>query len=112
MITIVDYGLGNIAAFLNMYKRLNIPARAVQTAAELATAERIVLPGVGAFDYAMDLLDASGMRETLDEMVTQKKVPVVGICVGMQILLDGSDEGTREGLGWVPGRTRIWAGTT
>ena len=65
MITIVDYGLGNIAAFLNMYKRLNIPARAVQTAAELATAERIVLPGVGAFDYAMDLLDGSGMRETL-----------------------------------------------
>ncbi|RYG88686.1 MAG: imidazole glycerol phosphate synthase subunit HisH [Alphaproteobacteria bacterium] len=109
MITIVDYGLGNIAAFLNMYKRMNIPAHAVKTAEDLAAAERIVLPGVGAFDHAMDLLDESGMRPTLERMVCEGKVPVLGICVGMQILTTSSDEGTREGLGWIPGRTRNFA---
>jgi len=108
LITIVDYGLGNIAAFLNMYKRMNVPAKAVQTAEALADAKRIVLPGVGAFDHAMNLLDASGMRSTLERLVSVEKVPVIGICVGMQILTDGSDEGSRAGLGWIPGRTRAF----
>lgn len=106
MISIVDYGLGNIGAFLNMYKRMNVPARAVRTAGELADAVRIVLPGVGAFDHAMDLLDASGMRQTLDRKVMEEKVPVVGICVGMQILADASEEGQGRGLGWIPGTVR------
>jgi glutamine amidotransferase len=109
LISIVDYGLGNVAAFLNMYKRMNIAATAARTAAELAGAERIVLPGVGAFDHAMDLLDASGMRDTLERLVRDEHVPVVGVCVGMQILTEGSDEGDRSGLGWIPGRTRSFA---
>jgi glutamine amidotransferase len=106
MISIVDYGLGNIRAFQNMYKRMNIDAVAVRTADELREAKRIVLPGVGAFDHAMELLDASGMRETLDELVLEKSVPVIGICVGMQILADSSEEGTRPGLGWIKGTVR------
>ena len=106
MITIVSYGLGNIGAFANVYKRMNIPVRMATTATELAGAERIILPGVGSFDHAMELLEASGMRETLDDLVVAKKVPVLGVCVGMQILGTGSDEGVREGLGWVPGRVR------
>ncbi len=106
MISVVDYGLGNIGAFLNMYKRMNVPAKSVRTADELADATRIVLPGVGAFDHAMELLDASGMRQTLDHKVMQDKVPVVGICVGMQILADTSEEGQGRGLGWVPGVVR------
>ena len=106
MITVVDYGLGNIGAFLNMYKRLNIAAKAARTAGELEDAERIVLPGVGAFDHAMELLDASGMRPLLEEKALAQRVPVVGICVGMQILADSSDEGRGAGLGWVPGRVR------
>lgn len=109
MITIVNYGLGNIAAFSNMYKRMNIPAKVARTAADLADAERIILPGVGAFDHAMELLEASGMRETLDELVLERKTPVVGICVGMQILAEGSDEGNRAGLGWIPGRVRAFS---
>lgn len=110
MITIIDYGLGNIAAFLNVYKRLNIPVRAVSTEAALAKAERIILPGVGAFDQALDLLQASGMRPVLEELVIGKRVPLLGVCVGMQMLMDGSDEGDREGLGWIAGRTRAFAG--
>lgn len=106
MITIVDYGLGNVGAFANTYKRMGLPVRTARTADDLASAERIILPGVGAFDHAMDLLDASGMRETLEYLVIDKETPVVGVCVGMQMLAEGSDEGARAGLGWIPGRVR------
>ncbi|QTN24253.1 imidazole glycerol phosphate synthase subunit HisH [Rhizobacter sp. AJA081-3] len=108
MISIVDYGLGNIRAFSNMYGRLNIEARAVTHADELRGATKIILPGVGAFDHAMQLLQQSGMRETLDDLVLRQHVPVMGICVGMQILAEGSDEGQLPGLGWVPGRVRAF----
>lgn len=92
-----------------MYKRLNIPARAARSEDDLIGADRLVLPGVGAFDQAMNLLDASGMRPTLERLVTKEKKPIIGVCVGMQILTEGSDEGEREGLGWIPGRTRSFA---
>lgn len=103
MITIIDYGLGNIKAFSNMYKRLNVETRLARSTDDLAGATKIILPGVGHFDHAMDLLDASGMRSLLDDLVMKQQVPVIGICVGMQILADGSDEGTRRGLGWISG---------
>lgn len=109
MIRIVDYGLGNIQAFLNVYRRLNVAAERACTPSELRDADKLILPGVGAFDQAMELLDASGMRDALDEMVLARRVPVLGICVGMQILADSSDEGRRAGLGWVPGRVRGFA---
>ena len=106
MITIVDYGLGNIRAFLNMYRRLNIHAEAASSPDQLRAATRIILPGVGAFDDAMSRLAASGLRDALDEMVIERRVPVLGVCVGMQMLGNGSDEGQLPGLGWVPGRVR------
>ena len=106
MIAIVDYGLGNIAAFLNVYRRLGIPARTASTPAELQDAERIILPGVGHFDHAMARLDASGMRDALEARVHKEQIPVLGICVGMQMLADGSEEGSAAGLGWIPGRVR------
>jgi len=112
LITIVDYGLGNIGAFLNMYKRMNVPAKAARSADELTGAERIILPGVGAFDHAMELLDASGMRPLLEEMVVDRGVPVIGICVGMQILADASEEGKAQGLGWIPGIVRHFRSRT
>lgn len=103
MIRIIDYGLGNILAFQNMYKRLNIQAGIARTAADLADATRLILPGVGAFDHAMELLDRSGMRAPLDELVLERKMPVLGICVGMQMLAERSEEGELPGLGWIPG---------
>lgn len=109
MIRIVDYGVGNIQAFLTMFKRLDIPAERARTAADLADAKRLILPGVGAFDHAMRTLDASGMRPALDELVLERQVPVLGVCVGMQLLASGSDEGVLPGLNWVPGRVRSFA---
>lgn len=111
MIHIVDYGLGNIQAFANMYKRLGFESKRAQTAADLGGATKIILPGVGAFDHAMEQLDASGMRPVLESLVKEQHVPVLGICVGMQILASSSEEGSSAGLGWVPGRVRSFRTT-
>ena len=106
MIGIVDYGLGNIHAFANIYKRLNISAEIASTPQDLRRAEKIILPGVGAFDWAMTRLNESGLRDTLEEMVVGDDKPVLGICVGMQIMANRSDEGQLDGLGWIDGEVR------
>ena len=103
MIVIVDYGLGNVAAFANIYKRLNLPVRAAKTADELRGAAKVILPGVGAFDQAMSRLEGSGMRGALDDLAALGTVPVLGVCVGMQMLAASSEEGRLPGLGWIPG---------
>jgi len=101
MITLIDYGVGNIFAFQNVYKRLDIPTTIAKTPADLEDVQKLILPGVGAFDYAMEQLNGSGMRQKLDELVLEKKIPVIGICVGMQMMGNRSDEGTSEGLKWI-----------
>ncbi len=106
MIKIVDYGLGNISAFLNLYQRLHIEAQTAKSADELRNATKLILPGVGAFDHAVRKLNNSGMREVLDELVCDRKVPVLGVCVGMQVMAKRSEEGVLEGLGWIDGEVR------
>jgi glutamine amidotransferase len=106
MITIINYGLGNVQAFANLYKRLNIPTAIARCAPDFKGASKLILPGVGAFDHAMELLDASGMRETIEDMVLKQGMPVLGVCVGMQILAGSSEEGGLSGLGWIEGRVR------
>lgn len=109
MIHIIDYGLGNVQAFLNLYKGLGIEAARARTADDLNGATHLILPGVGAFDHAMELFDASGMRAPVERMVLGDKLPLLGICVGMQMLAQASEEGSRAGLGWVSGQVRHFA---
>jgi glutamine amidotransferase len=101
VIAIVDYGSGNIQAIANIFGRLNVAYRLANQPDQLADAEKILLPGVGAFDQAMGALEASGMRRALDESVIDHKKPVLGICVGMQLLAKSSEEGAAHGLGWI-----------
>lgn len=101
MITIIDYGVGNIFAFQNVFQRLSIPTKIARNSDDLSDAAKLLLPGVGSFDYAMSQLNSSGMRNKLDELVLDKKIPVIGICVGMQMMGKLSDEGKLEGLKWI-----------
>ena len=104
MITIIDYGLGNVLAFINLYSRLNIPVVVAKSASDLLNATKLILPGVGSFDHAMQQFDKSGMRQTVEQLVLQKAMPVLGVCVGMQMLAKLSDEGELPGLGWIDGK--------
>ncbi len=101
MIALVDYGLGNIQAFANIYRHLGIEAAPARTADDLRAASKIILPGVGAFDWAMTRLQASGLRDALDKEVLEARKPVLGICVGMQMMARSSEEGKLPGLGWI-----------
>lgn len=106
MICIVDYSLGNLQAFLNIFKKLGLEAMRARSAADLRDATKIILPGVGAFDHAIELLNQSGMRSALENAIVKDAVPVLGICVGMQVLASSSEEGRLPGLGLVPGKVR------
>jgi len=101
MITIIDYGVGNVLAFQNVFKRLSIPSKIAKCENDLMGSSKLILPGVGHFDYTMSQLNNSGMRDRLDELVLKEKIPVIGICVGMQMMAKKSDEGTLDGLCWI-----------
>ena len=103
-ILIVDYGMGNLGSVLNMLRRIGAPAHISSAADDVRGADKIILPGVGAFDQAMKAIGASGLRAALDEKALGQKIPVLGICLGMQLLLDGSEEGREQGLGWISGK--------
>ncbi len=106
MIAIVDYGSGNVGAIANIFKQLKVPHCITSNPEQLEAADRYILPGVGAFDTTMHTLHQSGLVEVLHQAVIQQKKKILGICVGMQILADSSDEGTLPGLGWIPGHIR------
>lgn len=105
MIAIVHCGVGNVGSVRNMFERLGAEARLVQAAEEMRGATKIVLPGVGRFDEGMRSLERSGLRAELEEMVLGQRVPTLGICLGMQLLTKGSEEGDLAGLGWIDAET-------
>ena len=106
MIAIIDYGLGNVRAFANVYAKSEIPFVVATTERQLRDADKLVLPGVGSFDHAMVSLEKSGMKACLTEMVLSAGIPVLGVCVGMQMMAIASEEGTCPGLGWIKGTVR------
>jgi glutamine amidotransferase len=109
MISIIDYGVGNIQAFINSFKRIGVEIHRANSSIALNGASKLILPGVGHFDHAMQKLNDSGMRPKLDELVLHKQVPLIGICVGMQMLAKSSEEGILPGLNWIPGKVRAFS---
>jgi glutamine amidotransferase len=106
MITIVNYGMGNLGSLLNMFKRIGVKAVIESEPIAISQAEKLVLPGVGAFDAAMQRINGiPGLREILDQKVLTGQTPVLGVCLGMQLLTRKSEEGILPGLGWIPGTT-------
>ena len=104
-IIIVDYGMGNIGSVLNMFKRIGVEAEISDDLDVISDAQKILLPGVGAFDQAMRRIVDAGFKEVLDKKALVDKVPILGICLGMQLLTRGSEEGILPGLGWIAADT-------
>jgi glutamine amidotransferase len=105
MITIVDYGLGNLGSIQNMLKRIGAATTVTVDLQIINDATKIILPGVGSFDTAMTNINKSGLREVLDRKALIDRVPILGICLGMQLLTRSSEEGELAGLGWIPATT-------
>lgn len=106
MIGIINYGLGNIFAFTNLLNRINVDNMVINNVDDLNKVQKLILPGVGHFDQAIDLLECSGMLEKIMHLVKNKNVPILGICVGMQILAESSEEGKKSGLGLIKGNVK------
>ncbi len=105
MIAIVDYGMGNIGSLENMIRKAGGASRVTSNPAEVLQAEKLILPGVGAFDNGISKLNRSGLAAALTTRIVRDHIPILCICLGMQLITEGSEEGTLPGLGWVPGRT-------
>ena len=107
IITILDYGLGNIGSLKNMFKRINQSVTNTSDPKEIEKSKKLVIPGVGSFDAAMKSINKiNGLREVLDLKALHHKIPILGICLGMQLFTNKSDEGMLEGLKWIPGEVK------
>lgn len=104
-VSVIDYGLGNLGSVVNMFKRIGTEVRTISTPDEVAASERVLLPGVGAFDHGMSRLAETGLDSALRDFAGTGK-PFMGICLGMQLLLDSSEEGELPGLGVIHGESR------
>jgi glutamine amidotransferase len=105
MITIVDYGMGNLGSVRNMLKKIGVSSQISSAPEKIAEATKLILPGVGAFDNAMQNLENLGLIPVLNRKVIEEKTPLLGICLGMQLLTKRSEEGSLSGLGWIDAET-------
>ena len=105
MITIIDYGLGNLVSVKNMLKKLGVESVITDKREKISDATKMILPGVGAFDNGMNLIKQKGLLDILNKKVLEEKAPILGICLGMQLLTKRSEEGVIKGLGWIDAQT-------
>ena len=106
MITIIDYGMGNLGSVSNMFKKIGVKSKITSNLEEIKSAKKLLLPGVGSFDKAMQRINDSGIKEVLDYKVLKKETPILGICLGMQLLTNNSEEGIEKGLGYINASTK------
>jgi imidazole glycerol-phosphate synthase subunit HisH len=111
MIGLINYGSGNIFAIANIYKRLNIPYVITREPSELKKAAKLILPGVGAYDETMQLLSSLNLVPVLNKLVLERRVPILGVCVGMQIMANNSEEGKMKGFGWIDAKVKKFDAT-
>jgi len=106
MIVVIDYGMGNLRSVQKAFERIRVPAKISANIDEILTAEKLVLPGVGHFAKGISNLKDRGLLNALNMVVVEKKVPILGICLGMQLMTEFSEEGNCEGFGWIRGKTK------
>jgi imidazole glycerol-phosphate synthase subunit HisH len=105
MTTIIDYGMGNLGSIVNTFRRIGVSARVTSDPDTVRAAKRLVLPGVGSFKRGMENLRGAGLIPALEEQVLENEVPILGICLGMQLFSEQSEEGDVRGLGWIKADT-------
>ncbi len=103
MLAIVNYGVGNLASIFNMFKKIGVESVIADKPAQIENADKIILPGIGAFDHCMQQFNHSGLRPIVENSVFNKNIPVLGVCVGCQMLMESSEEGSEKGLAWLKG---------
>jgi glutamine amidotransferase len=106
MIVIINYGAGNLGSMLNMFKKIGQEAILGNTIEDIEKADKLILPGVGSFDAGMEKLNSSGLKEILNFKVLEKRTPILGICLGLQLMTNKSEEGVLDGLGWIDAETK------
>ena len=107
MIGIINYRLGNVQSFINSYRMLGIPSISLSCKKDFKRVDRLILPGVGSFDNAIERLNNSGLRDHIEELVFNENLPIMGVCIGLQIMAKSSTEGHSNGLGWIDGEVEI-----
>jgi glutamine amidotransferase len=112
MIAILDLGISNASSISNMLRVLGIACVRTKSLADIESANKLILPGIGSFDAGRQRLEDSGLLPVLNTRILEERMPVLGICLGMQLMTEGSEEGRLPGLGWVKGRTRRFSFTT
>jgi len=105
VITIIDYGVGNLSSIKNMLRRVGVESKISNHVSDIEQADKLILPGVGSFDYGMTQLRNSGLLDIVNKRVLVDKIPILGICLGVQLMMEGSEEGELAGLGWIKGKT-------
>lgn len=106
MIGIIDYEVGNLASIKNMLKKIEVDSFFIQDSSDFSKATKLILPGVGSFDYGMEQLEKKGLIEAMENEVLKEKKPILGICLGAQLLTKSSEEGVKKGFSWVDAKTK------